>query len=177
MNTTDLLATLTKLDTNAEMLLPKVIKKSGATVDKKTGDIFEDKRGQILGNIGIPDLIFRLECQRQRENGGLQDEIARARIWFHVAEACAPGDSIPDVGGDDKYLLNAWIVTPSLKFHNPRFDELKKQRVKELTPVASLPQGVPTKPTKRIRASRKIKNMVWAVEPVVVRSNQRFSSL
>jgi hypothetical protein len=173
MNITEFLTRLLKLDVNAGILLPRVIKKSGATVDKKTGDVFEDKRGWILGNIGIPDLIFRLECQQQREqkHGGTQDEVARARIWFHVAEACAPGDSIPDVGGDDKYLLNPWIVTSSLKFHNPRFVALKE--------AATVKKMEQTKPTakKRTRASRTAKNRVWAVELPQTRSNQQISAV
>lgn len=114
------------LDRNAAHLWTKLLKKSGATVDKSTNEIVQDKRGATLCGIGVPDLVFRLQCQREREKGGPEDEVARARIWFHVAEACAPGDSIPDLTAENRYLLNPWIVTKALKFADPRVALVRK---------------------------------------------------
>lgn len=115
------------LDQHATQLWPRLLKKSGAIVDRETNEIVQDKRGAILCGIGVPDLVFRLECQREREKGGPENEVSRARIWFHVAEACAPGDSIPDLTADNRYLLNPWIVTKALKCPDPRVDLGRKE--------------------------------------------------
>jgi hypothetical protein len=124
-------AELLALDRNAAQLWPKLLKKSGATVDRTTKEIVQDRRGSILCGIGVPDLVFRLECQREREKGGAQNEVARAKIWFHIAEACAPGDSIPDLTSDNRYLLNPWIVTKALKFPDPRFQAVKQPQAEK----------------------------------------------
>src|SRR5713226_1848630 len=92
---------LITLDENALVLWPKLLKRAGVTIAH--GEIFLHRRGIILKNFGLPDLLFRLECQKQRERGGSQDERARARMWFHVAEASASGESIPDVSGENRY--------------------------------------------------------------------------
>jgi hypothetical protein len=116
-------AELLALDRNAHVLWAKLLKKAGVVCDQ--GQVILDKRGTILLRIGLPDLLFRLECQRVRECGS-QDEYARARIWFHVAEACAPGDSIPDIG-ERLYLLNPWIVTAQ-KFLDPGLERLNTRK-------------------------------------------------
>lgn len=117
---------LLALDSNAATLWPKLRKKAKVTIDRELNEIVPDQRGSILKGIGLPDLLFRLECQRQREKGGRQDELARARIWFHVSEACAPGDFIPDLTSDSRYLLNPWIVSSSLKYPNLKLERLSK---------------------------------------------------
>jgi hypothetical protein len=116
-------AQLLALDTNSHVLWPKLLKKAGVVCAQ--GQVIPDKRGIILLRIGLPDLLFRLECQRARECRS-QDEYARARIWFHVAEACAPGDSIPDIG-ERLYLLNPWIVTAQ-KFLDPGLERLNSRK-------------------------------------------------
>ena len=122
------------LDANAKHLWPLFVKKAGVTIDKAEWQIIEDRRGSILKGIGIPDLIFRLSCQRQREKYGRQNEVARSRIWRHVAEACAPGDSIPDLSSDNLYSLNPWIVTKKLKFPDPRAERLRSHEEEEKKP-------------------------------------------
>lgn len=122
------------LDRNAALLWPKLLKKSGATVDRGTNQIVQDKRGAILDGIGVPDLVFRLQCQHDREKGGPENELARAKIWFHVAEACVPGDSIPDLTGDNRYLLNPWIVTKALKYPDPRAQLVREEPTPEKKP-------------------------------------------
>jgi hypothetical protein len=146
---TDCPSQLLALDSNAERFWLKLLKKASITVDKERGEIVADQRGAILEGIGLPDLLFRLECQRSRENGH-QDELAHARIWFHVAEACAPGDSIPDLTGDNKFLLNPWIVTPSLKFVNVRLALLQQETVLESEA-----------PKKRQKSAARAKGLVW----------------
>ncbi len=124
---------LLALDANAAVLWPKLFKRSGATVDpdSESNGVIRDKRGAILlGNVfskQADSLTSRLEFQREREsrNSGKPDELARARIWFHVAEASAPGDYLPDLTANNLYILNPWIVTSSLKFKNPAFERMK----------------------------------------------------
>lgn len=53
-----------------------------------------------------------------------QDDIARARIWYHVAEASSAGESISDISAKNAYVLNAFILDKALKFP---FPELKKE--------------------------------------------------
>jgi hypothetical protein len=120
---------LINLDANSTRLWPKLLKRTQVTVDRAQDEIVADKRGMILSGIGLPDLIFRLECQKQREKDGQQDELARARIWFHVAEACAPGDSVPELNGENRYLLNPWIIAQELKYTNPRLAALNEDRL------------------------------------------------
>src|SRR5579872_2785564 len=120
-------AQLMALDSNAAILWPKLLKRAQVTIDRGQDEIVPDQRGMILSGLGLPDLLFRLECQRQRERGGPEDELARAKIWFHIAESCVPGDSVPDLTGDNRYLLNPWIVT-ALKYPNPRLAALSQDR-------------------------------------------------
>jgi hypothetical protein len=104
------------LDTNAETLWRVLIKKVGITVSK--GEHIEDKRAWILRNFGVPDLAYRLSIRQQIENGGPQDDVARAVIWRHVAEASSPGDSITDLSDQNRFLLNPFIVPKDKKFAN-----------------------------------------------------------
>jgi hypothetical protein len=110
------------LDKNAEDLFPKLLKHCGVTLDRKTGECIEDHAYHLLFDIGIPELIFRLECQQTREqrSDAPQDELARAKMWRHVAEASKPmssktGDgSISDI--NDKTVLNPWLPASAKKF-------------------------------------------------------------
>jgi hypothetical protein len=120
---------LLALDFNSPNLWPKLLKRAQVTIDGGQNEIVADKRGMILSGIGLPDLMFRLDCQRQREKDGAQNELSRARIWFHVAEACAPGDSVPDLNSENRYLLNPWIIKQELKYPNPRLAALNEDRL------------------------------------------------
>lgn len=79
----------------------------------------EDKRAWILRNFGVPDLAHRLSIRQQIENGGPQDDVARAIVWRHVAEASSPGDSITDLSDQNRFLLNPFILAKDKKFPNP----------------------------------------------------------
>jgi hypothetical protein len=105
------------LDINAETLWRVLLKKVGVTISK--GEHIEDKRAWILRNFGVPDLAHRLSIRKQIENGGPQDDVARAVIWRHVAEASSPGDSITDLSEQNRFLLNPFIVPKDKKFPNP----------------------------------------------------------
>ena len=110
-------AEIMALDVNAETLWRVLVKKVGVTISK--GEHIEDKRAWILRNFGVPDLVSRLSIRQQIENGGLQDDVARAVIWRHVAEASSPGDSITDLSEQNRFLLNPFIVPKDRKFANP----------------------------------------------------------
>ena len=62
-----------------------------------------------LKHFGISDLAFRLACQKEREcrNSGHLDVRARAVIWRHVAEQCAPG--IGEVTTATEEALRQWM--------------------------------------------------------------------
>jgi hypothetical protein len=105
------------LDANAETLWRVLLKKVGVTISK--GAHIEDKRAWVLRNFGVPDLAHRLSVRQQIENGGPQDDVARAVIWRHVAEASSPGDSITDLSQQNRFLLNPFIVPKNKKFANP----------------------------------------------------------
>jgi hypothetical protein len=110
------------LDANATILWPVLLKKVGVTISK--GEHIEDKPAWRLRNFGADDLAHRLSVQQQRENGP-QDDIARAKIWRHVSEACQPGDSISDLTAANMYQLNAFIVPRDKRFATP-LDALRK---------------------------------------------------
>jgi hypothetical protein len=139
---------LVALDNNAPTLWSKLLRRIKVTISQ--GEIIEDHRGWILRSFGLPDLLFRLECQQKREQGR-QDERARARIWFHIAESCSAGESIPELTAENKYVLNPWIVTRELKHPNPRLEMLSGN---------SRPTEEPAKP-KRKRPSAVAKEAVW----------------
>jgi hypothetical protein len=113
----DILEQLKQLDTNAEQLYTKLLKTVGVTFDRCNGEIVRDRAGLLLLGFGIPDLLSRLESQKtieSRRNNGVQDSVARARIWRHIAEASKPmpnpkqGEgSISDI--TDNCQLNAWL--------------------------------------------------------------------
>ena len=87
------------VDENAEQLYARLVGAVGVTIDRDTREIVQDEAGMRLLRFGVPDLLFRLECQREREAkaGTGQDAVARAKIWRHVAEACKPGAQIADI--------------------------------------------------------------------------------
>lgn len=98
-------AVIQLLEANASVLWPRLMK--SAHLATYRGEIVEDSRSKALFRFGVPDLIFRLQCQGERECGGRQNNIAGARIWRHVAEACKPGTEIPDI--TDLSDLNEWL--------------------------------------------------------------------
>jgi len=105
------------LDANAETLWRVLLKKVGVTISK--GEHIEDKRAWVLRNFGVPDIARRLSIRQQIENGGPQDDVARAVIWRHVAEASSPGDSITDLSAQTRFSLNPFIVPKEKKFASP----------------------------------------------------------
>jgi hypothetical protein len=117
------------MDSNAPALWPVLLKKVGVTISK--GEHIEDRKAWMLRNFGVDDLAHRLSIQQKRENGGPQDDISRARIWRHVAEACLPGDSIADLTASNAYLLNAFIIPKARRFATP-FDAHRKATGSEL---------------------------------------------
>ncbi|PWT79024.1 MAG: hypothetical protein C5B59_00500 [Bacteroidetes bacterium] len=113
-------------EVHAEQLFPKLLDAVGVIIDRETGEIVKDKAGSLLLGFGIPDLLFRLECQQQRErkHGLEQDSAARAKIWRHIAEASKPmanpksGEgSIADVA--EGWQLNNWLPEGYPKFSRP----------------------------------------------------------
>lgn len=68
-------------DPYADELYAKLLETIGVQSDRETGEIIKDKTGNLLIGFGIPDLIFRLDCQSQREanRSDGQDSVARAR--------------------------------------------------------------------------------------------------
>jgi hypothetical protein len=144
------------LDANAETLWRVLIKKVGITISK--GEHIEDKRAWILRNFGVPDLVSRLSIRQQIENGGPQDDVARAVIWRHVAEASSPGDSITDLSDQNRFLLNPFIVPKDKKFANPLAVLRKETRLEDENGVGRDEKGVrtekdrPTHPDNRAAA-------------------------
>jgi hypothetical protein len=114
-------------DSNAPALWRVLIRKVGVTVSK--GQHIEDRPAWMLRNFGVDDLANRLAIQQQREKGGPQHDIARAKMWRHVSEACLPGDSISDLTASNLYLLNAFIVPKDKRYASPF--ELRKESDKE----------------------------------------------
>jgi hypothetical protein len=110
-------AQLPALDGNATALWSVLLRKVGVTISK--GEHIEDRRARLLRNFGVDDLASRLAVQQKRENGGPQDDPARAMIWRHVAEASSPGDSIADIAPQNMYVLNPFIVCKGKRFVSP----------------------------------------------------------
>jgi hypothetical protein len=58
-----------------------------------------------------------------------KSEVERARVWWRESIACSEGDStVPDLAEDCMYVLNAFIVTPELKFADPHVARLAAAR-------------------------------------------------
>jgi hypothetical protein len=119
MSQSELIERLRRFDENSDELFPKLLDAANITVDRDTGEIIKDKQGSVLIGLGIPDLLFRLECQQTREQRAAQSQnaVARAKIWRHVSEACKPGDAIADITHDSQ--LNAWLPDSHPKFTRP----------------------------------------------------------
>jgi len=107
---------------HVDELYPKLLDAVGIQIDRETNEIVKDKAGSLLIGFGIPDLLFRLDCQQQREakQGREQDSVARARIWRHIAEASKPmankgsEGSISDI--NEEWQLNHWLPEGYPKF-------------------------------------------------------------
>ena len=148
------------LDVNATTLWPVVLRKVRVTISK--GEHIEDKRAWVLRNFGVGDLANRLAVQQKRENGGPQDDVARAVIWRHVAEASSPGDSIADITSQTMYLLNPFIVAKGKRFANP-LDSLHRRLQPKLPLCANTlcPNGPARVPNARAKfCSKSCRNVV-----------------
>lgn len=104
---------LKALDPNAEVLWPVFLKKTGISMSVRRDRVIDNqsRHAWIIRNLGIPSLQHRLSIAR--------NELARAKVWWRESAACSEGTSIPDLTADTMYLLNPFIVTPSLKFADP----------------------------------------------------------
>jgi hypothetical protein len=137
-------AELKALDPNAEVLWPVFLKRTGIAMSV-SGDRVIDNEGRhalIVRSFGIPSLAARLSTAGT--------EIERARIWWRESVACSEGDSIPDLSTANMYLLNPFIVTPGLKFPDPRVERLRGRI--EVT-AAPAQRGRPRKSADQKRAS------------------------
>src|SRR5260370_24773106 len=153
---TELLA----LDANAPTLWPVLLRKVGVTISK--GEHIEDKRAWILRNFGVDDLSNRLAVQQTREHGGPQDDLARAMIWRHVAEASSPGETITDITAPNIYPRNAFIVTKTKRFASP-LDSLRSEGGPKLPLCqnAKCPNGPARVPSSRAKyCSKSCRNVV-----------------
>ncbi len=106
--------TIKAADPNAEVLWPILLKKVGLHL-KATGEVIENDghRAAIVRCFAAPSMEQRL-CRAK-------NEVERARVWWRESIACSEGDSnVPDLAEDSMYVLNAFIVTPELKFIDPR---------------------------------------------------------
>jgi hypothetical protein len=111
---------LTAVDPNAPVLWAILLKRVGLHLDR-LGDVIEDggKRADIVRRFATPSLIARLTAQ--------ETERDRARIWWREAIACSEGGSdIPDLSSENFYVVNPFIVTPSLKYPDPRAERLRE---------------------------------------------------
>jgi len=73
-------------------------------------------RPDMLEQYGLPELVWRLSVQleRERRNGGRPDFEARARIWFRVAwkSSLTPGEakkSQAEIPDPSREILQQWI--------------------------------------------------------------------
>lgn len=122
------------LDVNAATLWPVLLRKVGVTISR--GEHIEDKRAWVLRNFGVGDLANRLSVQQKRENGGPQDDLARAVIWRHISDACLPGEAISDLTESNRYLLNPFILPKAKRFPTP-FDAYRKEASSQLALCAN----------------------------------------
>lgn len=86
--------------------------------------LFRSADFKMLYRFGVDDLLFRFTCQiaREQRRGIPPDYRQRARIWYHVATASAPGSSdIPDLTENN---ILAWL---------PELNESKTMSVNCLT--------------------------------------------
>lgn len=110
------------LDPHADESWPVFLKKTGISmsVDGKRVLDNESRRAQIIRNFGVPSLVQRL--------GSARTEIERARVWWRESVACSEGDGIPDLSGDNLYVLNAFIFDPAQKFADRRVEAMRAGR-------------------------------------------------
>jgi hypothetical protein len=104
---------LIKLDANAPVVWPKLLKKVGVVISQ--GEHIEDSRAWTVRNFGLPSLLQRL-CPGMTER-------ERARVWWRESAACGPGDSVPDITAGNLNILNAWILDPEQKYPASRTSE------------------------------------------------------
>jgi len=161
------------LDTNATALWPVLLRKVGVTISK--GEHIEDKRAWLLRNFGVDDLTNRLAVQQTREHGGPQDDLARARIWRHIAEASSPGETISDLTEKTLYTLNPFIVAKAKRFASP-LDAFRQQADTQAKPDLppcgnpNCPDGATALSTRAKFCSKSCRNMAseqrqWGAEP------------
>ncbi len=124
-------AELRAVDANAATLWGVFLKRVGLHLNSR-GEVIENdgRRADIVRRFGVRSLIDRLPAQKTERD--------RARIWWRETIACSEGESdIPDLSSTNMHVLNPFIVTPSLKFTDPRAERLvaaaRERREAELT--------------------------------------------
>jgi len=144
---------ITALDQNAEKLWPQFLRRTGVSmsVDRKRVIDNESRRALIIRSFGVPSLIQRLAAAK--------DERDRARVWWREASACSEGESsISDLSTDNLFVLNPFIVTPELKYPDPRTAYLERARAcrqeKELERADAVRRGRPRKSDAEKRQSK-----------------------
>jgi hypothetical protein len=139
------------LDPNAEVLWPILLKKAGLHL-RANGEVIENDghRAAIIRNFAVPSLEQRL--------AGATTEVGRARIWWRESIACSEGDSpVPDLTQGGMHVLNAFILTPALKFPNHRVESMvraRQERLIEAGVEAHRKKGRPAKSLEEKQATR-----------------------
>jgi len=105
---------LKPVDPNAETLWPVFLKRVGLHFNSRKEVIENDgHRAAIVRQFGISSLVRRLALRKTERD--------RARVWWRESIACSEGDSeIPDTSLGNMYVMNRFIVTPKLKYPDPR---------------------------------------------------------
>jgi hypothetical protein len=137
-------AELLAVDANAATLWPVFLKRVGLHFNSR-GEVIENDghRADIVRQFGVPSLINRLTVREAERD--------RARIWWREAIACSEGDSdIPDLPSANLHVLNPFIVTPALKFADPRSERLAAAR--ERQQEVKRKRGRPARPETEKRA-------------------------
>jgi hypothetical protein len=144
-------AELLAVDANAEKLWTVFLKRIGLHFNTR-GEVIENdgRRAEIVRRFGVRSLIDRLPSQKTERD--------RARIWWREAIACSDGESdIPDLSSGNMHVLNPFIVTPALKYFDPRAERLAagRERLQEerQQQEAARRRGRPVKPEAEKRAA------------------------
>ncbi|HKV28303.1 MAG TPA: hypothetical protein VJN90_08560 [Candidatus Acidoferrales bacterium] len=105
---------LRALDPNAEKLWLVFLRRTGISMSHDRKRVIDNgsHRALIIRSFGIPSLNQRLSAAKT--------ERERARVWWREAAACSAGDTIPDLTADALFALNPFIVTPELRYADPR---------------------------------------------------------
>jgi hypothetical protein len=146
-------AEIAALDPNAENLWPVFLRRTGVSMSVDRTRVIDNQshRALIVRSFGIASLVQRLATAK--------DEHARARIWWRESAACSDGDSgIPDLSSENMHLLNPFIVTPELRFSDPRAGNLERARAarkqNELDRAEIISRGRPRKSDEQKRSTK-----------------------